>query len=169
MTYPLTQSYTYDSLNRLSTAVETSNSSSTWKQKFTYDRYGNRRFDFANGDTTVPASNCTEAICNPTINASTNRLTSTGYSYDASGNTTFDASLRKFTYDAENKQSKVENKFRVVCAHRRLRRAKVDGDRVVHADRGLHLADQLGRTTLHNNSIREAAATLSDCRRIIFS
>ena len=109
MTYPLIQTYTYDSLNRLATAVETSNSSPTWKQKFSYDRYGNRRFDFSNGDTTVPASNCTEAMCNPTISTTNNRLTSSGYNYDSSGNTTFDASLRKFTYDGENKQTKVES------------------------------------------------------------
>lgn len=40
MTYPLIQAYTYDSLNRLASATETSNSTQTWKQTFTYDRYG---------------------------------------------------------------------------------------------------------------------------------
>jgi RHS repeat-associated protein len=109
MTYPLIQTYTYDPLNRIGTAVETSNSSPTWKQKFSYDRYGNRRFDFTNGDTTVPASNCTEAICNPTISTSNNRLTSSGYSFDAAGNTTADAQSRTFVYDAENKQTSVSD------------------------------------------------------------
>ena len=36
-------------------------------------------------------------------------MTSSGYNYDASGNTTYDAALRKFTYDAENKQVKAES------------------------------------------------------------
>ncbi|HEX2268821.1 MAG TPA: hypothetical protein VHH35_04780, partial [Pyrinomonadaceae bacterium] len=39
----LTQAYTYDELNRLATARE--NSGTSWKQKFVYDRYGNRRID----------------------------------------------------------------------------------------------------------------------------
>src|SRR5690606_16762765 len=42
------QNYTYDSLNRLTVAEETQNSSQTWKQTFTFDRYGNRNFDEAN-------------------------------------------------------------------------------------------------------------------------
>ncbi|HMM81521.1 MAG TPA: RHS repeat-associated core domain-containing protein [Pyrinomonadaceae bacterium] len=109
MTYPLIQNYTYDSLNRLESAVETSNSMETWKQTYTFDRYGNRRFDFTNGNTTVPASNCTEAICNPTISTSNNRLTSSGWSYDNAGNTTADPSGQTFVYDAENKQVSAAN------------------------------------------------------------
>ncbi|PYS98628.1 MAG: hypothetical protein DMF63_15235, partial [Acidobacteria bacterium] len=53
LAHPFIQNYSYDSLNRLSSAVETNNSTQTWKQTFTYDRYGNRRFDEVN--TTVPA------------------------------------------------------------------------------------------------------------------
>ncbi len=108
------QGYTYDELNRLKSATENvtphgGSQSQSWKQTYTFDRYGNRRFDFASGNTTVPASSCTEAICNPTISTSTNRLTSTGWSYDSAGNTTVDASGNSFTYDAENKQTKVTN------------------------------------------------------------
>ncbi len=108
------QNYTYDSLNRIKDATEliTPNGGSqtqSWKQTYTFDRYGNRRFDFTGGATTVPASSCTEAICNPTISTSNNRLTSSGWSYDSSGNTTADAEGRTFTYDAENKQVKVKN------------------------------------------------------------
>ena len=47
---------------------------------------------------------------NPAINASDNRLSSgQGYSFDTSGNMTRDVGDRKFTYDAENKQVKVES------------------------------------------------------------
>ena len=109
LSYPFIQSYTYDELNRLKSATETYNSSNTWKQTYTFDRYGNRRFDFTSGNTTVPASSCTEAVCNPTISTTNNRLSSSGYNYEASGNTTYDAALRKFTYDAENKQTKAES------------------------------------------------------------
>jgi RHS repeat-associated protein len=86
---------------------EITDGSQTWKQTFVFDRYGNRRFDFAGGATTAPESSCTEAICNPTINASNNRISSSGYSFDNAGNTTADAQGRTFVYDAENKQIEV--------------------------------------------------------------
>ncbi len=108
------QTYTYDSLNRIHDAVENvtpigGSATQSWKQTFTYDRYGNRRFDFTSGNTTFPASNCTEAICNPTISTSNNRLTSSGWTYDTAGNTLTDANGQKFTYDGENKQTEVKN------------------------------------------------------------
>ena len=43
---------------------------------------------------------------NPSVNTANNRLN--GYLYDAAGNTVRDAESRKFTYDSENKQVKVE-------------------------------------------------------------
>ncbi|MFN0140934.1 MAG: RHS repeat domain-containing protein, partial [Pyrinomonadaceae bacterium] len=109
------QNYTHDALNRLQSAHEmpsswsncTSDPTKCWKQTFTYDRYGNRRFDEAN--TTMPLSFANQAVSNPTISTSNNRITSSGYNYDAAGNTTYDSALRKFTYDAENKQTKVES------------------------------------------------------------
>jgi RHS repeat-associated protein len=105
------QVYTYDELNRIKDATETVTgvSGNAWKQTFVYDRYGNRRFDFANGNTTVPAANCSEPVCNPTISTSNNRLTSTGWLYDNGGNTTRDGSYNTFTYDGENKQVLVKN------------------------------------------------------------
>ncbi|MCV4820062.1 hypothetical protein OFM15_28715, partial [Escherichia coli] len=53
--------------------------SQSWKHTFTFDRHGNRRFDFANGNTTFSDPNCPEAICNPTISTANNRLSSTGW------------------------------------------------------------------------------------------
>jgi len=54
-------------------------------------------------------------VFNPSISASTNRInldqdgdSVNDYAFDAAGNTTNDAQMRKFTYDAENKQTKVE-------------------------------------------------------------
>ena len=104
---PLVQTYDYDSLNRLKSATETSNSSQTWKQTFQYDRYGNRNFDTNN---TTTLGSCPPAQCNPTIDAANNRFTTgQGYTYDLSGNVTADAQGRTFVYDAENKQKEIKD------------------------------------------------------------
>ncbi len=102
-----TQNYTYDSLNRLKSAIENiaGQTPPSWKQTYTFDRYGNRRFDPAN-TTTIPAG-CLEAVCNPQIDANTNKLI--GYQFDNAGNTRTDANGQVFTYDAENMQVKVQN------------------------------------------------------------
>jgi RHS repeat-associated protein len=107
LSHPFVQTYTYDELNRLKSATETDNSTQTWKQTFSFDRYGNRRFDEAN--TTMPSSFSNQALTNPTISTSNNRLTSTGWTYDSAGNTVGDPDGRQFTYDAENKQVEVKN------------------------------------------------------------
>src|SRR6185503_2971871 len=49
--FTATQSYIYDSLNRLATAQE--NNGNSWKQNFDYDRYGNRKLI---SGTTLPAA-----------------------------------------------------------------------------------------------------------------
>jgi RHS repeat-associated protein len=100
-----TQIYTYDSLNRIKQATETIPAQTGWQQTFVYDRYGNRRFDVPN--TTTLAPGCAEAICNPQINTSNNRLV--GYSFDSGGNTATDAEGKTFVYDSENKQVEVRN------------------------------------------------------------
>ncbi|MBK9529328.1 MAG: RHS repeat-associated core domain-containing protein [Acidobacteria bacterium] len=107
MTHPLIQNYTYDALNRLDDANETSNGTQTWRQDFTFDRYGNRNFVEAN--TTMPSSFANPAVSNPAISTTNNRITSTGFLYDTAGNTTRDAAYQTFTYDAENKQTEVKN------------------------------------------------------------
>ena len=102
---PLIQTYAYDSLNRIKSATETQNSSQTWKQTFTYDRYGNRNFDAAN---TTTLGSCPAAQCNPAVDAQNNRFTSgQGYTYDLSGNLVTDAQNRSFVYDANNKQKEL--------------------------------------------------------------
>jgi RHS repeat-associated protein len=101
------QTYTYDSLNRIKDAKEMIGTSQQWKQTFQYDRYGNRRFDTANNNTTTLQANCQVAVCNPTIDPATNKLI--GYQFDSSGNTKVDANNQTFVYDAENKQVQVSN------------------------------------------------------------
>ena len=100
--FTATQSYAYDSLNRLQSAAETVSGSQTWKQTFTFDRYGNRRFDAAN---TTTLGSCATAVCNPTIATSNNRFsTGQGYGYNANGDLTLDATGQRFGYDTENRQ-----------------------------------------------------------------
>jgi len=116
LTHSFVQTYTYDSLNRLDDANETYNGTQTWRQDFTYDRYGNRNFNETN-TTTIP-KNCGGAVCtadryiyNPGINsANNNRMNSgQGYTYDPAGNTLTDANGQIYIYDAENKQTEVRN------------------------------------------------------------
>ena len=100
------QNYSYDSLNRLKSANETISGSQTWKQTFTFDRYGNRRFDTSNNNTTTLPSGYDPNVFNPTFNTANNRMNDNqGYEYDSAGNVTKDASNKRFIYDAENKQT----------------------------------------------------------------
>ena len=100
------QTYTYDSLNRLQIAEEKIAGATSWKQTFTYDRFGNKNFDAAN---TTTLGSCTTAICNPTFptnSTNINRFTDgQGYSYDADGSVTQDAAGQRFGYDAEGRQN----------------------------------------------------------------
>ena len=119
--FTATQTYTYDSLNRIKTAEETIPGQTGWKQTYKYDRYGNRNFDYGTNplapETTLPASQGTlPKVVNPEILTTNNRFKSDqdndsidDYLYDASGNTTKDAPGRTFTYDAENKQTEVKD------------------------------------------------------------
>jgi RHS repeat-associated protein len=115
------QTYAYDSLNRITSAEEKTGATTNWKQVYAFDRYGNRNFDEAN--TTTLLKNCGTSpnftVCtadvpksNPAASTTTNKLT--GYTYDSTGNVVTDADGRTFTYDAENKQLKVENSSEVV-------------------------------------------------------
>jgi len=85
MGFAAVQTYNYGSLNRLKDATENvtptgGSSSQSWKQTFTYDRYGNRNFDEAN--TTMPSSFANPSVTNPTVNSGNNRFASgQGYSY----------------------------------------------------------------------------------------
>ncbi|MCA1632977.1 MAG: hypothetical protein LC802_04450 [Acidobacteria bacterium] len=104
------QSYTYDPLNRIETARETKDTASgaeSWKQRFAYDHFGNRRIDGNPADPS--ASQTTPALIgpNPTISPATNRISSSGYGYDSAGNLTSTPSgdtFLSYDYDAENKQ-----------------------------------------------------------------
>ena len=92
-----------------------------WTQTFQYDCYSNR--NFVEADTTTLPKNCGGAVCpndkkalNPSISTTDNRITEDqdndhvkDYDFDTAGNTKKDTSGNIFTYDAENKQTKVVN------------------------------------------------------------
>jgi RHS repeat-associated protein len=109
-----TQYYAYDALNRIEVATENILPDGQplelgWRQHFKFDRNGNRNFVTTGESATTTLGSCPTEICNPSISPNDNKITSTGYTFDNAGNTTRDAQDRKFTYDAENKQTKVES------------------------------------------------------------
>gem|GEM_PF-1634376 len=91
-----TQSFTYDSLNRLATATETNGGNTNWSQTNAYDRYGNRQISLGGGS------------YNLSFSSSTNRITTSGFSYDSAGNLTNDTN-HTYTFDAENKIKTVDS------------------------------------------------------------
>jgi RHS repeat-associated protein len=92
------ENFTYDILGRLSAAqtgvVNSTAGAKTWSLQWTYDRLGNRLTQtMVGGDPTLPVSQP-----NFMIDPATNRITNSGYTYDAAGNMTHDASAA-YTYD----------------------------------------------------------------------
>lgn len=105
----LTQTYNYDSLNRLRSASE-AGGANPWTQAFIYDdtsnggqggRYGNRRID-----TLQTTANMQPAAgSNPTFDLTINRMAANqGYGYDMAGNLTSQPGY-SFSYDGENRLS----------------------------------------------------------------
>lgn len=97
----VTQTYTYDTINRLKSAEENNTGGLVWKQAFTYDAYGNRRID-ADPNKTTPSL----VGDNPTISTANNRVNQAGYIYDFAGNIKQDvrSSLTNvYKFDAENR------------------------------------------------------------------
>jgi RHS repeat-associated protein len=80
-----TQTFGYDDLNRLTTSQE----GASWSQTNKYDRYGNRWIDLGGSNQSLDFN-------------TSNRITNSGYVYDAAGNLTSDGVL-SYAFDAENK------------------------------------------------------------------
>src|SRR4029079_17024207 len=97
----VTETYTYDTINRLKSAEENNTGGTVWKQAFTYDAYGNRRID-ADPNKTTPSLGGD----NPTIATANNSVTQSGSLYDFTGNIKQDglSSLTNvYKFDAENR------------------------------------------------------------------
>ena len=128
-----TQSFTYDSLNRLQTTQE--NSGSSWSQTNGYDQYGNRWIDYGGGNHNLAFS------------ATTNRITTSGFTYDSAGNLLND-SIHAYTYDAETKISKVDSVTAYVYdgAGQRVRKLVGENTRFVYGIGGELIAEFDGST-----------------------
>jgi RHS repeat-associated protein len=90
-----TVDYAYDSLNRLISAATTG---PQWGLSFGYDGFGNRL-----NQTVTKGSAPSNSV---SVNASTNRISSSGYVYDLNGNLTtmpYGAGSMTLTYDVENR------------------------------------------------------------------
>jgi RHS repeat-associated protein len=93
-----TRSYTYDALNRLSTLSDSISGNSCPGLSWSYDPWGNRTAQ------TVTSGSCGSSSLSYN---SSNRITNSGFQYDAAGNLTNDGT-HSYTYDAENRISKVD-------------------------------------------------------------
>jgi RHS repeat-associated protein len=96
----LTQTYGYDTLNRLTSANQTG--SVAWSQGYGYDNYGNRWLGSYSGALPAPSL---EVPTTPNAYLSGNNRIG-GWNYDAAGNVLdipATNSLRHATYDAENR------------------------------------------------------------------
>lgn len=96
----ITQSYTYDHLNRLMTAQESVSGSVKWTQTYSYDPFGNRTLLVNAGS----QASLLPAALSPGVNPSTNRFTSFGY--DEAGNVRADQTGSQFIYDGESRQTR---------------------------------------------------------------
>jgi len=99
----MSQSYSYDALNRLQTATE----SGAWLQTYDCDRYGNRAVrvgSFVPTPALTPQSGSSADFS--AFNQSTNRIQLSGFGYDAAGNLKNDptTAANAMLYDAENRQ-----------------------------------------------------------------
>jgi YD repeat-containing protein len=88
------ENFTYDAWGRLSAAHTTTVNSTpgTWSLQWGYNRLGNRLSQ------TLVGGNITVGQPSFTIDPANNRITNSGYTYDAAGNMTHDAS-NAYTYD----------------------------------------------------------------------
>lgn len=122
-----TQSFGYDQLNRLTTSNE--NGGASWSQTNAYDRYGNRWIDLGGGNQSLYFN-------------TNNRITNAGYSYDSAGNLLNDG-VHTYTYDGENKISKVDNVSAYIYDGEGQRVRKLVGEnlRLVYGIGGQQLAE----------------------------
>jgi RHS repeat-associated protein len=93
------ETFSYDNLARLKNATTTGSTGyPQWGLQWTYDAYGNRLHQDMSAGCVAPMNCPTNQVA---VSTATNRITTTGYAYDANGNMTNDGS-NTLTYDGEN-------------------------------------------------------------------
>ena len=78
-----------------------------WYQTYSYDRYGNRTAVAATNTTGLPVVR--DGYESLTYDATSNRITTPGFSYDPAGNQTQNNSGQAFVYDAAGRLAEVKN------------------------------------------------------------
>jgi RHS repeat-associated protein len=91
------EKYTYDDLLRLATAQRGPDANIQRKYSYDYDRFGNRWAQTVVAGSGLGGTN--------TFNYGSNRVTTTGFSYDGSGNLTANGAGSSYTYDQENRMT----------------------------------------------------------------
>ncbi len=89
-----TEKYAYDDLARLLTAQRGPDTNIQRKYSYDYDRFGNRWAQNVVAGSGLGGTN--------TFNYASNRVTSTGFSYDTSGNVTANGAGTSYTFNPEN-------------------------------------------------------------------
>ncbi|HMD84667.1 MAG TPA: RHS repeat-associated core domain-containing protein, partial [Terriglobia bacterium] len=119
-----TAAYTYDGVNRLTVAQATGNS--TYNLDFIYTQDGSNG-QFGNMSCLLNGDGTTVGPCPQfTFSSSTNRITTSGYAYDAAGNVTNDG-VHAYTWDAEGRIATVDAGSTATYTYDALGR-RVEGD-----------------------------------------
>ena len=123
-----TTTYQYDNLNRLTQATAVNNLSATqWQLSWTYDEFGNRETQTPTSGTpyTPPSSSLS-------YNAATNRITTSGYTYDNNGNMTVIPGIASLQYDYFDRVKQVNTSQYAYDAFGRRVAVTVNGSTTVH-------------------------------------
>lgn len=177
---PLVQTYLYDALNRLESAEEKTGTASTWKQVYSYDRYGNRGFATGTTSPSIQVDSVTnlpvaDPVRNPAFDPATNRIKVTApgqgdYRYDSAGNLLCEPGRQcvqgqssftpYYAYDAENKMKFVGGGYESGGTSytydgdgRRVRKATYNGEVTVF------VYDAAGRAVAEYSNIVENKGT----------
>jgi RHS repeat-associated protein len=110
--------YSYDALGRLQHVFQMGGKSTyvlRWTEDYSYDRYGNRTGTGSagnSGGSAVPS----DGYQSLTYDSTSNRITSTGFSYDPAGNQITNGTGESFIYDAANRLAQVKDQNNVTVA-----------------------------------------------------
>lgn len=179
---PFVQAYVYDELNRLKAADEKAGTTPTWKQVYSYDRYGNRSLaqgtsspDYSQTPNDPGTGLPIDPVRNPVYDPANNRIKVTAaghgdYRYDEAGNLLCEPGRQcvqgqaeltpYYAYDAENKMKSAGGGFDLGGTTytydgdgRRVQKATYDGEVTVF------VYDALGRVVAEYSNLVEARGT----------